>query len=151
MLHRKLFTRMTITERVQYSSTKLDREPPASEEVIGKLIPEAGLKLPEDYWDFLLQLNGGEKELGIQRGWFRTQRAEEVIQAGLETGVPKCAHGFFAFGGNGGGELLAFDTLRDIPWPMVALPFTAMNAGGAMHAAGHFNEFVAQMGKAFQE
>jgi hypothetical protein len=142
---------MTITELVHDSSAIWDREPPASAEVIGKLISESRLKLPEDYLAFLLQSNGGEGELGIQPGWFRIWQAEEVIQAGLEYEVPKYAPGLFAFGGNGGGELLAFDTRCGIPWPVVALPCIGMDAGEAMPVAAHFKDFVAQMGKAFQE
>ncbi|MBV6499103.1 MAG: hypothetical protein CJBNEKGG_01553 [Prosthecobacter sp.] len=142
---------MTITEQVHDLSAKWDREPPASAEVIGKLISESRLKLPEDYLAFLLQSNGGEGELGIQPGWFRIWQAEEVIQAGLEHEVPKYAPGFFTFGGNGGGELLAFDTRSGTPWPVVALPCIGLDAKEAIPVAPNFKDFVSQMGKAFQE
>lgn len=142
---------MTIADLVQDSSAKWDRESPASEAALEKLLSESGLELPEDYLEFLRQSNGGEGELGVQPGWFHIWKAEEVVQAGLEYEVPKYAPGFFAFGGNGGGELLAFDARKNRPWPVVALPCIGLAADETMLVADHFKDLVAQMGKMFQE
>lgn len=138
---------MTITELIQDLSTVWDREPPASKEAIAQLESGAGVELPEDYLAFLRDSNGGEGELGVQPCWFQIWRAEEVITCGRDYQVGEFAPGFFAFGGNGGGELLAFDTRDNSPWRVVALPCIGLAAKEAMPVTANFRDFVAQMGR----
>lgn len=142
---------MTIIELIQDASAAWDRQPPATESIVAKLASESGYNLPEDYLTFLRQTNGGEGELGVQPGWFQIWNAEEVIEFGVEYEVPKYAPGFFAIGSNGGGEILAFDTRNGTPWTIVALPCIGLEPDAAMTVASSFNEFVAQMGRVYQE
>jgi hypothetical protein len=54
--------------------------------------------------------------------------------------------GFFGFGSNGGGELLAFDTRGSEPWPIVMIPFIPMDVNEARQIASSFDEFVFAIG-----
>ena len=142
---------MTIVELIQDASAAWDREIPAPEEAVARLVTESGLELPEDYLSFLRKSNGGEGELGVQPCWFQIWRAEDVIEFGAGYEVPKYASGFFAFGSNGGGEILAFDTRIGTPWTIVAIPCIGLKPDEAMLVTSSFKEFVAQMGRVYQE
>ena len=142
---------MTIAELIHDTTADWDRKSPASEAVLSKLSLEAGFELPNDYLTFLSHSNGGEGELGIQPGWFILWEAENVIQFGIEYEVPKYAPGFFAFGSNGGGELLAFEIRNNDECPVVMLPCIGMETNSAMQVAANFTEFAAQMGRTSKE
>ena len=142
---------MTIFELIQDTTADWGRELPATEEVVANLVAASTFELPEDYLNFLRCSNGGEGELGVQPGWFQIWRAEDVIIFGSDFEVPQYAPGFFAFGSNGGGEILAFDTRTHSPWSVVALPCIGLAPDEAMSVAESFIGFAAQMGKAFRE
>lgn len=142
---------MTITDIVHDTTTDWGRQSPASEAVLSNLALEAGCILPNDYLNFLSHSNGGEGELGVQPGWFQLWEAENVIQFGVDYEVPKYAPGFFAFGSNGGGEILAFDIRNDAGRPIVALPCIGLEPDEAMLVAANFADFAAQMGRTFKE
>ena len=142
---------MTITDIIHDSTADWDRRSPASEAVVSKLALEAGFELPKDYLTFIRHSNGGEGELGVQPGWFHLWEAENVIQFGIEYEVPKYAPGFFAFGSNGGGEILAFDIRNDADRPIVMLPCIGIETNAAMPVAANFADFAAQMGRTFKE
>lgn len=142
---------MTIADIIQDGTADWDRKSPASEAVVSKLAVEAGCDLPEDYLNFMRHSNGGEGELGIQPGWFQLWEAENVIQFGIEYEVPKYAPGFFAFGSNGGGELLAFEITNDGGRPVVILPCIGIETNAAVRVAANFADFAAQMGRIFKE
>src|SRR4051794_23741397 len=85
------------------------RVPPASPAVLRDLASASPIALPEEYLALLGFSNGGEGNLGVEPGWFVLWPAEEVLVSNREFGVPELLPGFFGFGSNGGGELLAFD------------------------------------------
>lgn len=142
---------MAITDIIQDGTADWDRRSPASEAVVSKLALEAGCDLPEDYLNFMRRSNGGEGELGIQPGWFQLWEAENVISFGIEYEVPQYAPGFFAFGSNGGGELLAFEIRNDGGRPVVMLPCIGMETNAAVRVAANFADLAAQMGRVFKE
>ena len=87
--------------------------PPADPEALHRLRSQLG-QLPERYVSFLAGSNGGEGDLGVDPGWFVVWPIEEAAVASAEYEVPTYLPGYFAFGGNGGGELFVFaDT--DVP------------------------------------
>ena len=142
---------MTIADIIRDTTADWDRKSPALEAVVTKLDLEAGCDLPKDYLNFMRHSNGGEGELGVQPGWFQLWEAENVIQFGIEYEVPKYAPGFFAFGSNGGGEILAFDLRNEAGRPIVALPCIGLEPNAAMRVAANFAEFAAQMGRTCKE
>lgn len=50
--------------------------------------------------------------------------------------------GPFGFGSSGGGELLAFDTRRGSPWPVVMVPFIVMEEAAIVKIAEDFAGFL---------
>ena len=55
--------------------------------------------------------------------------------------------GFFVFGGNGGGELIAFDTRNSRPWPVVSIDMTNISVTESVHVvAKDFASFLSLVG-----
>jgi hypothetical protein len=117
------------------------KAPPAGQAAVGDLVAGAKTPLPVDYLAFLGESNGGEGELAVEPGWFVIWPAEEVLQRNAGYRVPETLAGFLAFGSSGGGEMLAFDTRRGLPYPVVAVPFIPMEADQALVVAQSFGAF----------
>lgn len=137
---------MSILDILNNPSTKWDREAPASPETVHRLVAESKIELPEEYLALLLYSNGGEGELAVEPGWFQLWPAEKVIELNEGYGVGKNAPGFFGFGSNGGGEMLAFDTRKNKSWKVVMIPFIPMTTEDAIVIADDFKAFVQAMG-----
>lgn len=89
----------------------------ASVEVLHELQAEVG-PLPLAYLDLLRLGNGGEVGLSVDPLVFCLDSAEAALsywRSGAYT-----MNGVFVFGGNGGGELLAFDLRTPGKWPVVS-------------------------------
>ena len=122
------------------------KAPAASAAAIAELARITPTELPAEYLAFLSQSNGGEGELGAEPGWLVMWKAEEVLDLNRQYEVATNAPGFFGFGSNGGGELIAFDTRGAIPYPVVALPFIPMEAAEARLIAPSFGRFERLVG-----
>jgi hypothetical protein len=59
--------------------------------------------------------------------------------------VPRWVPGLIGFGDDGGPTLLAFDTRRGPPYPVVAVPFVPMELGSVEVLSGSFGEFVGRL------
>ena len=62
-------------------------------------------------------------------------------------GIPESLPGFFGFGSNGGGELLALDVRSGPPHKVVMVPFIPMDEDEAVTIAQTFAEFVKALGR----
>jgi len=124
------------------------RPPGASPEVVGQLSKESPVSLPGEYLSLLRFSNGGEGKLAVEPGWFVFWKAEDVIANNLGYHLPECLPGFFGFGSNGGGELLAFDTRSRKPWPVVMVPFNPLDAAESIVMAPNFTAFLKSLGHA---
>ena len=129
------------------SSANWERHVPASERSIQALTSNCAYQLPEEYLEFLMYSNGGEGELAIEPGWFQVWPAEEVLHHNHDYHMTEFAPGFFAFGSNGGGEMLAFDTRQVPTWKVVMLPFIGMDESEAVVIAEDFTSFARAMGR----
>jgi hypothetical protein len=139
---------MNILTLISDASAKWQRASPTKSDVLHQLVAQAGIKLPGDYLTFLLHSNGGEGELDIDPGWFQIWPAEEIVELNNGYETSKNAPGFFGFGGNGGGEMLAFDMRGNQPWPVVMLPYLGMEPEMARPVAKDFTEFIQHFGRA---
>lgn len=122
------------------------RAPPASEAAIQKLLVDCGLNLPRAYLDHLRWSNGGEGDLALEPGWVCFWSTEEVVESNIDYEVAEYLPGFFGFGSNGGGELLAFKVEASEPWPIYMVPFVPMEKEAAYIIAKNFEEFSAAVG-----
>lgn len=96
--------------------------------------------LPTAYVDFI-QSNGvfegfvkGEDGPGYVELW----KISDIPNNNSDIEIEKYAPGFIAFAGNGGGELLAFDSLGAV----YMLPLVGMSADYAKHVSDSFLEFA---------
>ncbi|MHC4400934.1 MAG: SMI1/KNR4 family protein [Planctomycetota bacterium] len=119
---------------------------PAPETALWQLVADAPVPLPDSYLDQLRTSNGGEGNLAVEPGWVVFWPAEEVIVNNREYQVSEYLPGFFAFGSNGGGELLAFDCRQAPPFSVVMVPFIPMEQKEAVQVAKNFNEFRQAIG-----
>lgn len=92
-------------------------------------------ELPDNYWDYL------ESEEAVSEGfadgfpgYFVLWDLEEAEKNNLEIGIDRMALGFLGFGGNGGGELLAFDHRGSVYClPLIGMePRYAAKSGGVV-------------------
>jgi hypothetical protein len=124
--------------------------PPATELALGHLQTEAGVRLPADYLSFLAATNGGEGDLGIEPGWLQIWPADEVLAHNVGYQVSERLPGSFAFGTNGGGELLVFDTSGAEPFSVLMVPFIPMQVDHAIRIADSFAKLRAHFGVRFE-
>jgi hypothetical protein len=69
-----------------------------------------------------------------------------VLRHNREYGVDEYLEGFFGFGSNGAGELLAFDLRGPGPPPVVMVPFIGMAPTEAVLVGTSFEAFRDQIG-----
>jgi hypothetical protein len=123
------------------------RRDPASEQVLEKLKLAVGAPLPQEYLDLLSYSNGGEGPLPVQPYNLCLDSAEVTAGSWQSGSYKEFFPGFLVFGGNGGGEYIAFDLRQGSPWPVVALDMTNIDlAESVMPIADDFASFVALIG-----
>lgn len=127
------------------------RQPPATPDAVAALSAEAGVELPEEYLSLLLLSNGGGGPLGVEPGWFQLWPVEEVLSLNRGYEVQENVPGLFGFGSNGGGELLAFDTRKGLPWRIVMVPFIPMEVDEIIEIAEDFAHFLRATGQELPE
>lgn len=123
------------------------RKPAADPEAVAALSADSGIELPEGYLALLRLSNGGEGPLCVEPGWFQLWPVEEVLPSNRGYRVNEYVPSLFGFGSNGGGELLAFDTRRGPPWPVVMAPFIGMEEDQVDEIAKDFEEFLRATGR----
>jgi hypothetical protein len=126
---------------------KWDKKEPADPKRIQKLVDNVAEELPQEYLDLLVYSDGGEGELGFEPGWFQLWSSADVIDLNKSYEIDKNLPGYFGFGSNGGGELLAFDMKHGKPWKVVMIPFIPMEANKAIIIANDFVGFIQAMGR----
>ena len=89
---------------------------PATDPSIDALIKLAPISLPDSYIDLLRVVDGGETFVGEPDSddelYLNLWPSGDVLAFNAEYQVPDLAPNHFAFGTNGGGELLALDLRR---------------------------------------
>lgn len=126
------------------SNRKWFKNEPASSEALQALRQAVKAELPSEYFDLLAFSNGGEGPLAIPPWNFCLDSAEQATKYVL---LKNFFEGFFVFGGDGGGELIAFDMRGAKPWPIVSID--AANADldeGAEVIAENFFAFLVAVG-----
>ncbi len=102
------------------------------------------IQLPNDYYTFLQEANGGEGFIGQE--YLILWKAEELELFNQDYEVEKYAPEIFLFGSNGSGEGFGFDT-RSIPYQVVQVPFIGMNLQSATHVANDFYGLLERMSR----
>jgi hypothetical protein len=118
----------------------------ASPEELANLKAFAPPDLPSRYVDLLTFSNGGEGPLPMNPYNLCLDEAGTVAD-GIATDNHGRAdlNGFIVFGGNGGGEYIAFDTRSGAPWSVVCIDMVA-GAISAEVIAPNFDAFYDRIG-----
>lgn len=144
---------MKLEDMLADSSADWVRCPPASEDDIQWLLQHIGLELQPGYITALRYSNGGDGEFHLSPygsfspGWFQLWPISEVLQTNGQDCIHEDLPGYYAFGGNGGGEFFAFDTRTPHPWRIVMFPYLHSGEKDGIVIALSFEEFVAGMGR----
>lgn len=96
------------------------------------------IELPDDYWDYL-ESDGAIAE-GFADGfpgYFVLWHPDEIEKNNADMSVQSLAPGFLGFGGNGSGEILAFNHTGAV----YSLPMIGMEARYAEKVANSWTEF----------
>ena len=126
---------------------KWNKKAPADPRLVQNLVDSVTEELPEEYLALLLYSDGGDGKLGIEPGWFQLWAAAEVQVLNKSYEIDKYLPGFFGFGSNGAGELLAFEIEYGKPWKIARIPFISMSAMEAVMIANDFEEFIRTIGQ----
>ncbi|HEY9110102.1 MAG TPA: SMI1/KNR4 family protein [Roseateles sp.] len=120
--------------------------PGASGETLEQLRRHIPPQVPGGYLDLLATTDGGEGALPVQPYNCCLDNAATVL-AGLTEAWRRSRldEGFFVIGGNGGGELLAFDLRKPGLPPIVAVDMV-VGAESAMDVAPTVDAFAAMLG-----
>jgi hypothetical protein len=118
---------------------KFNGNPPVDASFLQKLECDAGFRLPEDYAQFLQQMNGGEGFIG--NTYLILWRVADLIEMNKAYLVADYAPGLFLFGSNGGGEAFAFD-MRTEAKPIVSVPFVGMELELIQPSGSTFKVFL---------
>lgn len=95
-------------------------EKPAESSSIENLLSETGLGFPQSYQDFMKRTNGGYGDIPINPGYVKLWPVERLMKFNEKYNVQETRSDLFAFGSNGAGEMLAFNTQN---WHVVMVPF----------------------------
>ena len=113
----------------------------ASPQVLAELRSAVGA-LPQAYIDLLSRGNGGEVELRCNPHVLCLDSAESALDYWRSGTYTKAE--VFVFGGNGGGELLAFDLSTPGKWPVIC--FDPIDPDGSTRVfAPDFEGLLAQV------
>ena len=115
----------------------------ASAQAIEELRAAAPKELPESYLALLSFTDGGEGPLPVNPFNLCLDPAREII-ARLANDQSEF-DGFLIFGGNGGGEYLAFDIREGDPWPVVTIDMVAGRESAEV-VAHDFDNFIDLIG-----
>ena len=118
--------------------------PAAKAEVLEQLRQITPVELPRSYISLLAFSDGGEGPLPASPYTLCLDPAGEVIEA-VRSGRTG-SDGFLVFGGNGGGEYLAFDVRGQMPWPVVVIDMVA-GSETAETVAPDFDSFLGMIGR----
>lgn len=118
----------------------------ASAQIIEDLRASALEELPGSYLQLLSVSNGGEGPLPVDPFNLCLDPADEVMArlGNGNYGQPDFDT-FLIFGGNGGGEYLAFDMRHGAPWPVVTIDMVA-GPESAEVVATDFDTFIDLIG-----
>jgi hypothetical protein len=108
---------------------------------------QAVCDLPSEYLELLASSNGGEGTLSVRPYSFVLDSAEEAARNYQGKVFAEDFPGLFVFGGDGGGELFAFDMRASKPWPVVMFDMTNIDLTESVRKiANDFAAFVTYLG-----
>jgi hypothetical protein len=127
-------------EDVKKFIDRMDLNPPTTEEFLKDVEVKLGIRLPDQYKEFMLESNGAEGNVGTN-SYLAIWPIEQIVQLNEEYAVNEFTPGLVYFGSDGGGMAYAFDN-RVKETPIVEFPFESINIEDAKLCGNTFNEFL---------
>ncbi len=119
---------------------ELELGPPATDELLQRVLSSLPLAPPDDYVAFMRGANGAEGPVGAE-GYLQLWRLEELIELNREYQVEQFASGLLLFGSDGGGEAYGFLN-RDGSVQIVGVPFVPLDIAQARFLGDSFEAFL---------
>ncbi len=114
-----------------------------SEADIEKFLSQLSVDLPKSYLDFIKLHSGATGDLPVQPYYFQLWKIDEITANNSGYEVHIYLTDYFGIGGNGGGEMIAFNIKNR---KVFTIPFIPMNEQDALLIAESFEEFSQIMG-----
>jgi len=121
----------------------LEKNLPATDDLIAEAESHLGQPLPNEYIDFLKVTNGGEGFLGAN-SYVMFWKVEELASINRSYQTEEYAPGLLLFGSDGGGEAYGFDT-RLRQGSIIQVPFIGMAWDDALLIAESFHSFLQRL------
>lgn len=134
-----------MNQRILELTIDLEKTRAASQDALTQLESELGLRLPDDYKEFMRLTNGAEGRVS-KRSYVIIWPVEEIVRYNKGYAVEEFAPGLLLFASTGGGMAYAFDT-RDPRLPVVEVPFIGMSLNSAKQCGASFTEFLENLGR----
>ena len=117
----------------------------ASAEALQALRDVAPVPLPQSFYDLLAFSDGGEGSLSVLPLTFFLNPAAEITRLERDGTLKHFFPGFFAFGSDGEGEIVAFDyRTGTAPYPIIGFDMANIDPGAPVSAiAADFDQFLA--------
>ena len=128
--------------RMHWPLDRLVRRPPVTDEALAQFRRISGEQLPDDYIAFLRTTNGGEGNIGSAH--VRFWGIEELLPMTEQYKIKQYMPGVLAFGTDGGGEAIAFDTRQRI-WSVIVVEFTVLTFEDSIQIGTSFSDFVSRL------
>ena len=116
----------------------------ASDAQIATLKAICPIDLPESYLALLSESDGAEAGLSVDPLWLVIYDADEVIEIATSGAFTEHVPGTFLFGGTGGGEAFAFETVAERAGHIVSVDLGDPDRGPRIRpVAASFDELLA--------
>lgn len=141
---RRKTRKLVIPPEIEGLLGDLQLRPPAKPAALDAVERELTFPLPGQYKAFLMHSNGAEGSIATNT--LDLWHLEDLIEWNQKYQLKEKAPGLFAFGGNGGAEAYAFDTIT-LGLPIVMVPFIGTSRKAAIFVAPGFNSFLKMLAK----
>lgn len=113
---------------------------PATSEMIIETERQLGIKLPEQYVNFMLESNGAEGCVG-PNSYLQIWPVDQIVERNAGYKVEEYTSGLVYFASDGGGMAYAFDK-RAGTMPIVEIPFESIHVEDAKLCGNTFVDFL---------
>lgn len=104
---------------------ELKKNEGANENALNDFMAASGLRIPDQYFDFMRSSNGASGFVG-ESSYLLLWPIEQILELNEAYAVEEFAPGLLLFGSNGGDVAYAFDTHSE-EMPIVEVPFIGMD------------------------
>ncbi|NDI35093.1 SMI1/KNR4 family protein [Chengkuizengella sediminis] len=129
-------------EQIKSILSQLELNEPVLDINIKKVEEQLRIKFPQEYYEFLLNSNGGEGSIG--ESYLVMWKVEDIIELNEAYGVEEFAPGLLIIGSDGGDTAYC---IRSENKSFVNVPFIGMDLREVQVCGNNFEEFLSYLNK----